>query len=331
MEFINNSLPAVINPVIIMDEPAEETNSAIQFIEANTLSIKHDELINHHIIPVFVKDNEPVISQNDFIQTMQDTALEIFEGERILKPVIRVSHPIKGRIPEARNKPANELIDNEKTLYYERMAFTIEIPSIADTIGGNELSLTIGGVKSHASDNLYNKKGSDEHFKIFIGFQNKVCTNMCIWTDGLQSELRVQNIGQLKGAIHTLLQSYNSGYQLFHLKQLAQYYITEQQFALVIGRCRLYQHLEATVKKDIPVLKFGDNQINAICKDYFRDKSFCKDANGNINLWKLYNLFTGSNKSSYIDNFLEKSVNAYNFIEQIKRGLEGKQESWYLN
>ena len=327
MEHINN-LPAVIDPVIITEE---QTDASSPFIEANTISITHEDLKHHHIIPVFVKDNEPVISQNDFIHSMLQATHEIFDGERILKPVIRVSHPIKGRVPDARNKPANELQEDEKTLYYERMAFAIEIPSIADIIDGNQLSLSIGGIKSHGADNMYNKKGADEHFKIFIGFQNKVCMNLCVWTDGLQAELRVQNIGQLKAAMNELLYSYNSGHQLYHLKQLTQYSITEQQFALLIGRCRLYQHLDSSVKKEIPVLKFGDNQINAICRDYFRDKSFCKDASGNINLWKLYNLFTGSNKSSYIDNFLEKSVNAYNFVEQIKWGLEGKQESWYLN
>ena len=131
MELINN-LPAVIDPVLVNTDLEEQTASP--FIEANTISISHDDLKHHHIIPVFVKDNEPVISQNDFIQSMLQSTHEIFDGERILKPVIRVSHPIKGRIPDARNKPANELQEDEKTLYYERMAFTIEIPSIADSI-----------------------------------------------------------------------------------------------------------------------------------------------------------------------------------------------------
>ncbi|HRF24878.1 MAG TPA: DUF3871 family protein, partial [Chitinophagaceae bacterium] len=219
----------------------------------------------------------------------------------------------------------------EKTLYFERMGFIIEIPSISDTIDGNKLSLTIGGVKSHASDNLYNKKGADEHFKIFIGFQNKVCTNMCIWTDGIMDNIKIQNLGQLKACVKSLFESYNAGFQLFELRQLCNFSLTEQQFALLIGRCRLYQHLPATIKNEIPSLLFGENQISAVCKDYFRDDSFCKDSDGNISLWKLYNLFTGANKSSYLDSFLERSINAYNFVEQIKWELEGKSQSWYLN
>lgn len=315
--------------------PSEIANQekliASSFIEANTVSIAVEDLRDKHIIPVFIKDNEPVISQSDFIETVFSAAQEFFLGERILEPVIRASHPIKGRVPEARDKPAMDLKEHEKTLYFERMGFVIEIPSISDTIDRNKLSLTIGGVKSHAADNLYNKKGADEHFKIFIGFQNKVCTNMCVWSDGIMDNIKVQNIGQLKACVQSLLQSYNSGFQLFELRQLCNYSLTEQQFALLIGRCRLYQHLPQSTKNSIPALLFGENQITTVCKDYFRDSSFCRDVHGNINLWKLYNLFTGANKSSYLDSFLERSVNAYNFVEQIKWELEGKTQSWYLN
>jgi hypothetical protein len=73
-------------------------------------------------------------------------------------------------------------------------------------------------------------------------------------------------------------------------------------------------------KKDIPPLLFGDQQIGMVVKDYYKDSSFCKDDHGNINLWKLYNLFNGANKSSYIDSFLERSVNAFSFAEQVKLG-----------
>ena len=70
------------------------------------------------------------------------------------------------------------------------MAFIIRIPGICDTINGNELSLTIGGVRAYNQENLYNKKGV-EKFKFFIGFQNLVCCNMCVSSDGFVSEMRV--------------------------------------------------------------------------------------------------------------------------------------------
>lgn len=71
--------------------------------------------------------------------------------------------------------------------------------------------------------------------------------------------------------------------------------------------------------------------MSCVVKDYYKNSNFCRDNNGNINLWRLFNLLTESNKSSYVDSFLDKSVNAYAFTEQIRWALEGKSESWYLN
>lgn len=319
------------SPNTILQPDDEEKSTPSVFIEANTIESSYDEIKSSHIIPVFIKDNEPLISQADFIQATIEIASDVFNGETILKPNVRLSHPVKGRIPDAKNKPAIELQENEKTLYYERMAFIIEVPSISAEIDGSKLSLTIGGVKALNQDNLYNKKGTDEHFKIFIGFQNKVCTNLCVWTDGYMNDLKVTSIGQLKACIHSLAENYNGNYHLNMMQQLSEHSLTEQQFALLIGRCRMYQHLPKAVQNELSPLLFGDNQLSTVVKDYYRDKSFCKNPDGTINLWRLYNLFTGANKSTYIDNFLDRSVNAYQFAEQLKYALNHQQQSWFLN
>lgn len=330
----NHNVPGISDIALpISSAPFEIDNVSTDkpFIQANTIEIGLEELSKHHIIPVFIKDNEPVISHPDFIRTTAEIVQKIYGNETILKPNIRLSHPVKGRVPEAKHKPANELLDHEKTLYYERMAFVIEIPSVYDEIAGNTLSLTVGGVKAYNLDNLYNKKGADEHFKVFIGFKNTICTNLCVWTDGYLSDLKVKSIGQLKACIHTLVENYNACYHLQQMDQLARYSLTEQQFATLVGKCRMYQHLPNSVKGQISPILFGDSQLSAVCRDFYRDNSFCKEDDGSINLWRLYNLFTGANKSTYIDNFLDRSVNAYCFIEKIRWALEGKENNWYLN
>ena len=289
------------------------------------------EIKDQHLIPVFVKDNERAISIAEFIEAAQETVLSVFSEQTIYHPSIRLSHPIKNRVPEAKDKPANQLEEWEKTLYYERAAFVIKIPGIQSVVDGNILTLSVGGVKSYSMDNLNGKKGVDEHFKIFIGFQNKVCCNMCVWTDGYMNNIAIKNVGQLKVMMQTLFQSYNSNHHLYHLQKLSEFQLTDHQFALLMGRCRLYQHLPPAIKNTIPPLLFGETQLSAVAKDYYRDESFCRNKAGNINLWKLYNLFTGSNKSSYIENFLERGVNAYHFAEQLRRALENKADSWFLN
>lgn len=321
----NNELQiASINsgPIISTEKP---------FIQANTISCSLTEIRDKHIIPVFIKDNEPVISHHDFIDTTLEVIQLAYPTELILMPNIRLSHPIKGRVPDAREKAAKELLEHEKTLYYERMAFIIEIPSVCDEIDGNQLSLTVGGVKAYNLDNLYNKKGADEHFKIFIGFKNTVCTNLCVWSDGFIGDLKVKSLGHLKGCIRSLIDSYNAVYQIHEMQRLVDYSLTEQQFALLMGRCRMYNHLPYSMKQEITPLLLSDTQFGSIVKDYYKDGAFCKDDNGNINLWRVYNLLTGSNKSSYIDSFLDRSVNAYNFVEGLKRALDNRELNWFLN
>ena len=331
MEQTANLSEATTHLPMVLQHVQQEQSASKAFIEANTVDIPFTEIREEHIIPVFVRDNEPLISHAEFIEAASEITTDVFHGERILKPTVRLSHPIKGRIPEAKDKPAHLLLDREKTIYYERMMFVIEIPSIQDTVDGNRLSLTIGGVKSYNLDNLYSRSKSDQHFKVFIGFKNRVCTNLCVWTDGFLSELRVKSLDQLKASIQMLIAGYNQEQHLTHMKQFADNYITEQQFAHLIGRCRMFHHMPAEYKKDIPALLFGDQQINTVVRDFYKDSSFSRDAFGNINLWKLYNLLTGANKSSYIDSFLERSVNAFDLVADLNHCVEHKQQSWYLN
>lgn len=320
-------LPARIPTYQTVTETQQKRSA---FIEANTVECDLHEIRNDHIIPVFVKDNETLVSHTEFIEAAEDVANTLFRGETILSPEIRLSHPIKGRIPEAKDKQAKDLLPWEKTLYYERMAFAIEIPSIQAEVGGNRLSLTLGGVKSYAEDNLYSRTQSDQHFKLFVGFQNKVCTNMCVWSDGYVDSVRVRSTNMLKAAINDLLSRYNEDKQLKQMQQWVDYSLTELQFAQVVGKCRMFQYLPTEVKKTIPAMLFGDQQMGAVVRDFYRDQSFCKDSSGNINLWKLYNLFTGANKSSYIDSFLDRSVNAYTITEEVRSAIDGRY-SWYLN
>lgn len=184
------------------------------FILANTVPMSLKIIEQEHIIPVFVKDNEPLISHGDFIQGVEQVAHHVFSGEKILSPSIRLSHPVKGRIPDARHKPAKELLKHEETIYYERCAFVIELPNITETVNGNQLSLTIGGVKSYNLDNLYNRKGADEHFKVFIGFENRVCTNLCVWSDGYVQDLKVKSRVDLCNAVFELLAKFQPKRQI---------------------------------------------------------------------------------------------------------------------
>lgn len=305
-------------------------NNNQSFIEANTQEVNLYHLKNDCIIPVFSKDNERTISHQEFIEITLECISKIFPHHTFSKPEIRVSHQVKGRTPDSIHKNAKDLLDHEKTIYYERMAFIINIPSIKDNINGNELALTVGGVRSYNLENLYNRK-SFEKFKFFIGFQNKVCCNLCVWSDGFVEEMRVTSYQELETNILKVMSSYNAERHLNSMKELNNYYLTEHQFAQLIGKTRLYQHLPKDEKSTVPMLQLNDGQITTIAKDYFEDKRFCRSNEGNINLWNMYNLFTSANKSSYIDTFLDRNVNAFEFTQGINSALKGDSKyKWFI-
>lgn len=142
---------------IIVDEPVRP---AKHFIEANTQEATLHHLKHECITPVFSKDNELTINHAAFVETIQDAAQSFFSGEKVEQADIRVSHIIKGRIPAAIHKPANQLLESDKTIYYERAAFSIDVPTIYETVGENKLNLSIVGVRAYNQMNLYSKKSS---------------------------------------------------------------------------------------------------------------------------------------------------------------------------
>jgi hypothetical protein len=300
------------------------------FIEANTTEVSLNHLKNECTIPVFAKDNECTISHYEFITSAQEVVEDILDYKGILKPDIRVSHVIKGRIPTAIGRPVKELLEHEKTIYYERLAFVIEIPEISETVNGNKLSLTIGGVRSYHLENLYSKK-SMEKFKVFIGFQNTVCTNLCISTDGLKEDLRVSSIGELKAKIYELINSYNKKEHLENMQRMFRYSLTEIKFAHLIGKMKLYPYLSKEEKQTLFPLAINDTQLNIIIRDYHTDAHFSKSKDGTINFWNIYNLATESCKSNYIDNNLERNVNAYGFIQNLLNSIENQIPNYFLH
>ena len=301
------------------------------FIVANTIEVPLHHLKQDCIIPVFSKDNEKTIAHQEFIESVLTAISKVFPHHSISTPEIRVSHQIKGRTPDAIHLNAKDLLDHQKTIYYERMAFVINIPSIVDSINGNELTLSVGGVRSYNLENLYNRK-TLEKFKFFIGFQNWVCMNLCVNSDGFVEDLRVSNALELQKKSLEIMQNYNAELHLMEMKEFTQDYLSEHQFAQLIGKSRLYQHLPKSEKQKIPMLNFNDSHINTMAKDYYEDKNFCRLDDGRINLWDVYNLFTQANKSSYIDTFLDRNLNAFEFTKGIQKTLNGNLDyHWFLS
>ena len=314
---------------VIVEDTIIRTPSHLHFIEANTSEVTLQHLRADCITPVFAKDNELSLNHALLIDTIQEAVQDYFRGETVDAAAIRVSHPCSGRIPEAIHKPASQLLESDKTLYYERCAFSIDVPSIWQEVNGNRLNLSIVGVRAYNHTNLMSKK-VPEAIKLGIGFSNQVCCNLCLFTDGYKDDLKVSNTSELYKAALELFNNFNTAKQIHLMQQLGSSTMSQHTFCQILGKARLYQCLSSNAQKRLPRMLLTDTQINTVAKSYITDENF--GTNGaELNMWQFYNLLTGANKSSYIDSFLDRSLNASELALGINAALHGdEQYKWFI-
>ena len=63
------------------------------------------------------------------------------------------------------------------------------------------------------------------------------------------------------------------------------------------------------IEKQMPKLLITDSQINNVCRDYYSNPNFGHKDN-TISMFDFHNLLTEANKSSYIDSYVQRGVNA---------------------
>jgi hypothetical protein len=93
---------------------------------------------------------------------------------------------------------------------------------------------------------------------------------------------------------------------------------------------RLYQASPNYLQREVPKLLITDSQINNVCRDYYNNPNFgTKDST--ISMFDFHNLLTEANKSSYIDSYVQRGINATDVTVGIYKALQGDSEySWFL-
>lgn len=323
--------PEIIDAEVISDEEWEASEHP-NFIESNTSAITLEELTNHNIIPTF-SDNTLTISHQNFIGTVSRVAEQVF-GE--LTPIeCRVSHPIIGRIPSAQHKKANELLDSEKTVFYQRLAWCCHVKNLIRSINGQTVHLCIGGVRAYNEDKLYNRQSAMK-FKIFVGWQVRVCSNLMLTCDGNSGTIECMTEADIMQKSLELFSAFNPHKEetLSLLENLNNTPISETQFCNIIGRLRLLQNLPVTEQKQYPTVSFGDQAVNAMVKNYVSDPNFGKKPGEEYTCWNLMQNANESVKQAYIDRWLDRNQNCTDFAIGIQKALTAEDTEgydWFLS
>jgi hypothetical protein len=154
---------------------------------------------------------------------------------------------------------------------------------------------------------------------------------MCLFTDGYKDDLRVSNTSELYKAALELFNNFNTAKQIHLMQQLGETSMNQHTFCQILGKARLYQCLSTNAQKRLPRMLLTDSQINTVAKSYITDENF-GGTGGELNMWQFYNLLTGANKSSYIDSFLDRSLNASELALGINAALHGDEKyKWFID
>ena len=322
----------IVSDSLLNFEVAPEETEHPNFIESNTEAISIDELVSRCIVPTF-SDNTLTIAHQNAIAAVYKAAEEVF-GE-LTPPECRVSHAINGRVASALHKPAKDLTDDEKTVFYQRIAFIAHVKSLTRIVAGQTVELTIGMCRAYNEDKLYSRP-SPEKFRLFVGWKVRVCSNLCLTCSG--------NSGLVE--CMTEADIYQKAYQLFSkfdpqkeetlelLENLNNTRISESQFCYIIGRMRLYQALPNEVQKTLPVLEIGDQAVNAAVRGFVTNPNFgLKEGETSITTWEMLQLFNEAIKQTYIDRWLDRNQNCTDFLLGIQKALQGEDTegySWFL-
>lgn len=334
----NNSLVVVPDNGIITQPTLEELDGNNQssashpnFLEGNSQAISFHDLRSKCIVPTWA-NNQLTISHQNFIQAVSAAAYTVFGKDQVNAPEIRVSHAVNGRTPDALHKRPNELLDSEKTLYYQRMCFCITV-SMMDTINGNETNIVVGGVRALNNENLGSRQTLSK-VKVFCGEKVKVCSNLCVFGTNYIDKLEVASESEIYTAAISLFSEYNQETSKHQLEMLGQTTMTTEVFTHIIGRMRLYEALSSIQRQKIglPELILGDQTVNSMVRNFVNNKNFGIGNGNEITLWAFYNLLTEANKNAYIDRFLAKSVNATDFSFGIAEALLCKDTpyQWFV-
>ena len=330
----NNNLSSFNNDMgqVSTIEFLDDTQDHPNFIESNTQAITLEELRTTNIIPTF-SDGTLTLSHQSFINATVQAAQNVFGN--LTQPELRVSHPIAGRTPEAQFKKTNELLDSERTIFYQRMAFVCHVKDFTRTINGETVHLCIGGVRSYSEDKLYNRPAPMK-FKVFVGWQVRVCSNLMLTCDGNSGIIECMTEADIQQKALNLFTGFNPHREdtLKLLEDLNQTRITEEQFCNIIGRMRLYQFLPIEEQRTHPLLNIGDQAVNAMVKGYVSNPNFGKKSGEDITCWNLMQLGNEAVKQAYIDRWLDRNQNCTDFAIGIQKAIRGEDTegyNWFLN
>lgn len=325
----NNYNNGGLFPVLVDSQKVvQEEKPQNPFILGNTIEVDINRLQEDYLVPVFSRDNVESISHYDFISSVFEAAQEHFTGQQFNAPIIRCSHELKVRTKFGAGKLVENLNPEDSGSYMQRIMFVIEIPSITYEVNGNILNLQIVGVRNYADVNLLGNSSQKQTFSVGCGFNNTVCTNGLLRSDGCNLAIKVTNTVDLVKYCLEVFRGYDYQCHIDEMKKLNSTMIDVPTLAQFLGRARMYNALPSRQKAELNLPEFilPEAQINSLIRDYYTDENF-GGFGREISVWNFYQLLTNY-KNNYIDLAMPRTINAYETSLGISKAIRKEDDAW---
>lgn len=320
--------------VIALNVPVIPDGSVPDFLRAGTVRRTLSDTLNHDLPSSEERRRTIPLSHLQILQAAVEATQERYPDDGIAVTDFRCSHPVS-------NIDGNPLLHSlSKSFFYARSSFTIEIPSVSFELGGQSLSLTLGGLVAYPNPNDLDWRLNRGYLKLFAGFRVHICTNLCAGTDGVALEVKAQNAKDLKDRINELIDSFDVEEARQKIKAMQDRRIPVSGLIrrLLGGQSRqwnsrserrLFEILTgdasphelrtegARLLGSEAELPFGSHEILQILTRMRTQAPFREDADGQISIWNFYNQLTEALKDVPQERFLEGHVQAFQFARQL--------------
>lgn len=304
------------------------TTPSTTFFHNKGQLITEEVMREEHVFPVY-DDYSAALTPIDGLNLMRELGVQTF-GE-VGQPEIRFTHEKKVRKHEARHKKASEISREDVNVYAERTAMVIPIPGYENAVNGFQGGLCMTAMKAYNLDSL-TRSSNMQHWKFMIGYQMRVCMNLCMSVQGSKVDIKVKTADDLREQLSTIITNYDAEKDLEKFRNYNNYSLTENQYATIVGKMRMYQHLSKDRQEQVGDLVLADTLVTQATKEYMAGP-FAENGSGEISLWQFYNQFTSGVKDSNMTEFLDRNLNCSQITDGIIETLDGKDNaySWYLN
>lgn len=158
---------------------------------------------------------------------------------------------------------------------------------------------------------------------------------MMLTCDGLTDKIECMTEADIYQHALELFKNFNEARAIDALRHLSDTTMTTEQFCQFIGRCRLYMALSESQRKalELPKILLGDTQLNAATRGFVNNTNFGLNGEDAITCWQLLQLLNESVKTSYIDTWADRNLNATSIALGVQRTIrgDGNDFSWFLN